>query len=270
MHRALPLALVVLALACDKSSTPPTTEPSTPVATPATPTTPADPPPTSEPAAPPPAEGKLVGLELGDRACYVHLETDGKPVSIEGDFELCAGGKDDANRLVGRFVIVTTEKGNVLAASCQGDADCGKSDVVDVVVALAGKVDTSAPVALDALDADQALARLGKPASKKTEKWEADGGMYTTWTWPDKGVELITSADGVAHAVTCEKSCTFATGKGIALGATAAAVKKAYGKEVNKRESSKQTIIVGDVYGGLFFDIEGDKVVRIFAGAAAE
>jgi hypothetical protein len=269
MHRALPFALVLFALACDKSSTP-TTAPSTAVATPATPTTPADPPPTTEPAAPPPSEGKLVGLELGDRACYVHLETDGKPVSLEGNFELCAGGKDDANRLVGRSVIVTTEKGNVLAASCQGDVNCGKSDVVDVVIALAGKVDTSVPVALDALDADQALARLGKPASKKTEKWEVDGGMYTTWTWPDKGVELITSADGVAHAVTCEKTCTFATAKGIALGATAAAVKKAYGKAVNKGESSKKTIIVGDVYGGLFFDIEADKVVRIFSGSAAE
>lgn len=272
MHRAPLLALFVLALACDKPSTSPTTAPE-----PTSPTPTTDPAPTTTtPAATPesatviPAEGKLVGLELGDRACYVHLETAGAPISTEGDFELCLGGKNDATRLVGRTVVIATEKANVLAASCQGDADCGKSDVVELIVSLGGKVDTSASIALDALDADQASARLGKPASKKTETSEADGGTYTTWTWPDKGIELITSSDGTAHAVTCEKTCTFATAEGIALGATADAVKKAYGKKINKRESSKTDLIVGDAYGGTFFHLEGGKLVRIFIGAAAE
>jgi hypothetical protein len=272
MPRAPLLVLLVLAPACDKPDTSPTTAPET-----ASPTPSADPAPTTstpdaapEPATVVPTEGKLVGLELGDRACYVHLETGGAPVSIEGDFELCPGANNDASRLVGRTVIITAEKGNVLAASCEGDADCGKSDVVDVIVSLSGKVDTSSPVALDALDADQASARLGKPASKKTETWAADGGKYTTWTWPDKGIVLITSSDGAPHAVTCENTCTFATAEGIALGATADAVKKAYGKKINRKESSATDLIVGDAYGGTFFHLEGGKVVRIFVGDAAE
>lgn len=272
MPRAPLLALLALSLACDKPSTSPTTAPDTTSPTPATDPAPTATTPTATPesATAIPTEAKLVGLELGDRACYVHLEVAGAPISTEGDFELCLAGKNDATRLVGRTVIITTEKANVLAASCQGDVDCGKSDVVELIVSLAGKVDTTAAIALDALDADQASARLGKPAGKKTEKWEADGGMYTTWTWPDKGIELITSVDGAPHAVTCEKSCTFATAEGIALGATADAVKKAYGKKLNKRESSKTDLIVGDAYGGTFFHLEGGKVVRIFIGDAAE
>ena len=35
--------------------------------------------------------------------------------------------------LVGQRVTVTTRKANVLAASCQGDVDCGQSDEVDLV-----------------------------------------------------------------------------------------------------------------------------------------
>lgn len=271
MTRASLLAFLALAVACDKPSEAPTTTPTTPAAAPTTdpaaPTTSAPPP---EPAQVVPAEAKLVGLELGDRACYVHLEADGAAVSIEGDFELCPGANNDASRLVGRTVIVVAEKGKVLAASCEGDVDCGKSDVIDVIVSLSGKVDTTVPIALDALDADQASARLGKPASKKTETWAADGGKYTTWTWPDKGIVLITSADGAAFSVTCEKTCSFATAEGIALGATADAVKKTYGKKINKAESSKTDLIVGDAYGGTFFHLEGGKVARIFIGSAAE
>lgn len=271
MSRAPLLALVILAIACDKPSETPTTAPTT-----STPTPTSDPaPPTTTAPEPPPAkviptEGKLVGLELGDRACYVHLESEGASISTEGDFELCAGGKNDATRLVGRTVIVTTEKANVLAASCEGNVDCGKSDQVDLVVGLAGKVDTTAAITLDALDADQASARLGKPASKKTEKWSVDDGMYTTWTWPDKGIVLVTSADGAAFSVVCETPCTLATAEGIALGATADAVKKAYRKKINKAESSKTDLIVGDAYGGTFFHLEGGKVTRIFIGSAAE
>ena len=38
-----------------------------------------------------------------------------------------------ATALVGQRVTVTTRKANVLAASCQGDVDCGQSDEVDLV-----------------------------------------------------------------------------------------------------------------------------------------
>ena len=80
--------------------------------------------------------GTLKSLENGDRACYVGLETAAGEQAIEGDFELCPGGSKDASALIGKQVTYTTEKAKVLAASCQGDVDCGKSDEVDLIVTL--------------------------------------------------------------------------------------------------------------------------------------
>lgn len=78
----------------------------------------------------------LKGLQNGDRACYVILQSATGESSLEGDFELCAGGGHDASALIGRRITYTTSKANVLAASCQGDVDCGKSDSVDLVVTI--------------------------------------------------------------------------------------------------------------------------------------
>lgn len=74
----------------------------------------------------------LKDLQNGDRACYVVYEQDGEEVSQEGSFELCS----DARALIGKQVTFTTEKANVLAASCEGDVDCGKSDEVDLIVTI--------------------------------------------------------------------------------------------------------------------------------------
>lgn len=95
--------------------------------------------PAAAPAAAPADELTLVGLELGDRACYVTLrKADNTEVSLEGDFELCEGGAHDASGLVGRAVTYSTQRAEVLAASCEGNMDCGKTDVVDLVVSITG------------------------------------------------------------------------------------------------------------------------------------
>lgn len=96
---------------------------------------------TSAPAAAAPAGQvgpvTLVSLQNGDRACYVAFTAaDGTESSIEGDFELCPGASKDASALIGKQIVYTTEKANVLAESCQGDVDCGKSDQVDMVVTI--------------------------------------------------------------------------------------------------------------------------------------
>lgn len=80
--------------------------------------------------------GTLRSLENGDRACYVVVDTDGGEQSIEGDFELCPGGGHDASALIGQRVTWTTRKASVLAAACEGDVDCGKSDEVDLVTTI--------------------------------------------------------------------------------------------------------------------------------------
>jgi len=79
----------------------------------------------------------LKELQNGDRACYVvFTDASGAEQSIEGDFELCPGAGRDASALIGKQVTYTTEKANVLAASCEGDVDCGKSDEVDVITTI--------------------------------------------------------------------------------------------------------------------------------------
>jgi hypothetical protein len=55
---------------------------------------------------------------------------------MEGDFDLCEGGSHDASALIGKQVTYTTKRGKVLAASCEGNVDCGKSDDVDLVVTI--------------------------------------------------------------------------------------------------------------------------------------
>ena len=77
----------------------------------------------------------LKELQNGDRACYVVVTTaKGEEQSIEGDFDLCPSNSKDASKLIGKQVTYKTKKANVLAASCQGDVDCGKSDEVDLVI----------------------------------------------------------------------------------------------------------------------------------------
>ena len=78
----------------------------------------------------------LVGLEAGDVSCYVSVQ-DGEAVAdYDGDFELCEGGMSDATALIGTSVVLTTEKANVQADSCEGNPDCTESKEVDLVVGI--------------------------------------------------------------------------------------------------------------------------------------
>lgn len=269
--------LVLLSVACDKSAATQTSAPSD-AAAPGT-TTSSEPsasatasstdaPPVAD--APLTGEAVLEGLELGDRACYVQLGTDAGSISREGDFELCPGAARDASKLVGKRVVYTAERANVLAASCAGDVDCSKSDAVDIITTLVLAGATAQAIALDDLDADGAIGLLGKPARKTSEEWAMDGQVYTTWTWPSHGVVLITGAARSVFSVTCEAPCALKTKTGIGIGSTVDEVKKAYGKQINKRESSATDLVIGDAYGGTFFAIDGGKVARIFIGTAAE
>ena len=96
---------------------------------------PADPP-SGSGAASAAAAVTLKELQNGDAACYVVVVDGTEEKSLPGDFELCKGGQHDASALVGKRVTFTTRKQNVLAASCEGNVDCGKSDEVDLVVTI--------------------------------------------------------------------------------------------------------------------------------------
>jgi len=72
----------------------------------------------------------ITAMQAGDVACYVTL-TDATGATREemADFEIC-----EREDLIGTPVTVTTEMGNVMAASCQGDPDCPDSETVRLIV----------------------------------------------------------------------------------------------------------------------------------------
>lgn len=76
--------------------------------------------------------GVLEHLEAGDIACYASLVNDeGYAFNEMANFEVC-----DRTDLIGQRVNLSYEIGTVLAASCEGDFDCGKSDTVVLISAI--------------------------------------------------------------------------------------------------------------------------------------
>ncbi|MGC1309829.1 MAG: hypothetical protein WA885_21600 [Phormidesmis sp.] len=76
----------------------------------------------------PPEVANITRLEAGDRACYVDLtDADNNKLTQFANFEICQ------QDLVGARVRLTYETGNILAFSCQGDLDCGRSDRVNLI-----------------------------------------------------------------------------------------------------------------------------------------
>lgn len=69
----------------------------------------------------------IIALTMGDRACYVDFtDKDGKRYVEMTDFEIC-----EQKALVNRQVIFTYTKENVMAAECQGNPECTKSETVN-------------------------------------------------------------------------------------------------------------------------------------------
>lgn len=76
----------------------------------------------------PPMVGTIQRLSAGDRACYVDVVDDAGQTSTQyANFEICE------QDLVGDRVNLTYEVGNILAASCQGNVDCGLSETVMLI-----------------------------------------------------------------------------------------------------------------------------------------
>jgi len=79
--------------------------------------------------------GTLTGLEAGDVACYVNLKpASGDELYLHGDFALC-----EDTSLVGKEVVLTTEKANVMGDSCEGDPECTDTKEVDLVMKITAK-----------------------------------------------------------------------------------------------------------------------------------
>lgn len=78
-----------------------------------------------------PAVARMVSIEMGDRGCYMSIVDDRGVTTREiADFDLCAPNPPPK----GRRLALTWRVERVLAASCQGDVDCKKSDIVPMIV----------------------------------------------------------------------------------------------------------------------------------------
>lgn len=81
-----------------------------------------------------PLVATLVNATSGDTSCLLQLRDErGATMDEPADFELC----EEPRRFAGRRVSLSWGFANVLAASCQGDVDCGKSDRIALVTAMA-------------------------------------------------------------------------------------------------------------------------------------
>lgn len=122
------------------------------------------------------------------------------------------------------------------------------------------------------------LQLLGSPATRgKLVLQEADGNYVQDWHYPGKGIELSMSAGEkksgakTIAGITASAPCTFATKKGIKIGDSESAARKAYAEHVDRETTAEPgVLVVGSIYGGIIFNFTGGKVTRIFFGAAAE
>lgn len=108
------------------------------------------------------------------------------------------------------------------------------------------------------------------------ELWGADGAYHQTWRCDACGLRLgMVSARRWApkhvESITIIAPSTLATSRGIRIGSTEQAVRKAYKAEWNKEESKQSGgFVAGSIYGGLLFEFQDGKVSQVFLGAAAE
>lgn len=123
------------------------------------------------------------------------------------------------------------------------------------------------------LAAAEVQARLGDPADKSPIRiWGADGLGHQTWRYPAKGIELdMVNRDGAfrVNGIQIKNPCDFKTKQGIGIGSSAKEVQAAYTNKLNP-EVNGTNLLVGTVYGGIIFGMDGGVVSSLFIGAAAE
>lgn len=77
---------------------------------------------------PSPETGTVTRVENGDRACYIGLTDADNNTSVQfADFSVCE------QDLVGARVQLTYGTTNLLARSCQGDVDCGRTEEATII-----------------------------------------------------------------------------------------------------------------------------------------
>ncbi len=123
------------------------------------------------------------------------------------------------------------------------------------------------------LAAAEVLAGLGEPADKSPSRiWGADGLEHQKWRYPAKGIEFdMVNRDGafLVNMIDIKNPCEYKTKQGIGIGSSAKEVQAAYTNQLNPAYNNTK-LVVGTIYGGIIFGLDGGVVSSIFIGAAAE
>lgn len=142
------------------------------------------------------AFGTPVSFQSGDTSCLILFEDDrGRPFREPADFELCAQEKS----LKGKRLALTYKATRVQSASCQGDADCKKSDLVVLVVAVKPTTIGSAPPPPPPPPAPAAPAPATQATRPTSFCTPAETVVFACYTNPNKLVSVCASKDAAPN-----------------------------------------------------------------------
>lgn len=104
------------------------------------------------------------------------------------------------------------------------------------------------------------------------EYWGADGYEHQSRFYQDSTIDVgyikEDNGDIICDRIYVDNHPEFKTAQDIGLGSTKSDVLKAYKDKIS--DVGDENIIVGSIYGGLFFYFNDDKVTSMYLGAGAE
>ncbi|MGE0877805.1 MAG: hypothetical protein AB7L13_00400 [Acidimicrobiia bacterium] len=129
--------------------------------------------------------------------------------------------------------------------------------------------------------ASAAEALFGAPSTTTTAQFEGGTADWVShWRWPAIGLDLRIVSEELGgpqrvDGITVSAPFPLRTTRGIGIGSSRQDVKAAYAEALSRPlwdmpAETTDGILVGTPYGGTYFALEHDLVVRIFVGASAE
>lgn len=138
------------------------------------------------------------------------------------------------------------------------------------------KVEKIGSIKLD-LPESKIIELLGKPGKQSKVVLEGATGLYVCgWEYKDKGIVLQMASEEEkgkmkVNSISITAPCNLKTARGIGIGSKKEDVMKAYKDcPVDKDFTTEDQLVIGSVYGGVFFSFKDGKVKGIFIGAGAE
>lgn len=128
----------------------------------------------------------------------------------------------------------------------------------------------------EAIEQQIVINKLGSPEKKgEDEYWGATGTYVQNWEYTSLGITLEMESESQGgikkvRSIIITQPCNLTTSQGIGIGSDENTVKEKYFKLIDASNSNATTIVVGSIYGGTIFTLEGGFVSKIFIGAIAE